>query len=98
LAHAQHTEVRRDTPLKKAIFAVDELTGLIVAVALVRPSRKLDDVSVESVLKKWDQKRFAAGVDRALIERGTEELGVGLEEHIGNVLRAMQGVSDRLEL
>ena len=67
LAHAEYVDVRRDTPLKKTIFAVDELTGLIVAVALVRPSRKLADVAVGSVLKKWDEKRFAAGVDRRVV-------------------------------
>ncbi len=98
LAHADHSGIERDTPLKKAIFAVDELTGLIVAVALVRPSRKLADVSVDSVLKKWDQKRFAAGVDRGLIERGARELGVPLEQHIEVVLKAMQEVADRLGL
>ncbi len=98
LAHAEHTGAERDTPMKKAIFAVDELTGLIVAVALVRPSKKLADVTVESVLKKWDEKRFAAGVDRKLIEQGAEELGVPLEDHIETVLTAMQGISDKLGL
>jgi len=98
LAHAEYTEVERDTPLKKAIFAVDELTGLIVAVALVRPSRKIEDVTVESVLKKWDDRRFAAGVDRRLIEQGAEELGVSLQEHVGIVLEAMKGIAERLGL
>lgn len=98
IAHAEHTGVERDTPLKKAIFAVDELTGLIVAVALVRPSKKLADVAVKSVLKKWKDKRFAAGVDRQLIERGAEELGVPLQEHIETVLHAMQGIADKLGL
>jgi putative nucleotidyltransferase with HDIG domain len=98
LAHAEYSGLERDTPLKKAIFAVDELTGLIVAVALVRPSRKLADVSVESVMKKWGDRRFAAGVDRKLIEQGAEELGVPLEQHVETVLGAMQGVADRLGL
>jgi putative nucleotidyltransferase with HDIG domain len=98
LAHAEHTGVERDTPMKKAIFAVDELTGLIVAVALVRPSKKLADVSVEAVLKKWGEKRFAAGVNRQLIEQGAEELGVPLDEHIATVLTAMQGCADKLSL
>ena len=98
LAHAEHLGLERDTPLKKAIFAVDELTGLIVAVALVRPSKKLADVTVESVLKKWDQKRFAAGVDRALIAQGADELGIPLQEHIQTVLGAMQGCADVLGL
>jgi putative nucleotidyltransferase with HDIG domain len=98
LAHAEHTGASRDTILKKCIFAVDELTGLIVAVALVRPSKKLADVSVESVLKKWKEKAFAAGVDREIIERGAEELGVELTEHIETVLKAMQGISEKLGL
>ena len=98
LAHAEHTGTTRDTILKKCIFAVDELTGLIVAVALVRPSKKLADVNVESVQKKWKEKAFAAGVDRGIIERGAEELGVGLAEHIETVLKAMQGISEKLGL
>jgi putative nucleotidyltransferase with HDIG domain len=98
MAHAEHTGVPRDTQMKKAIFAVDELTGLIVAVALVRPSKKLADVDVTAVLKKWPEKRFAAGVDRALVEQGAAELGVPLEDHIATVLEAMQGISDDLGL
>lgn len=98
LAHAEHTGAVRDTLLKKCIFAVDELTGLIVAVALVRPSKKLADVKVKSVKKKWKEKAFAAGVDRELIERGAEELGVELAEHIETVLAAMQGISEKLGL
>lgn len=98
MAHAEHTGAERNTPMKTAVFAVDELTGLIVAVALVRPSKKLADVTVESVLKKWDDKRFAAGVDRACIEQGALELGVSLEEHVGTVLEAMKAISDRLGL
>ena len=98
LAHADHTNVTRDTDLKKAIYAVDELTGLIVAVALTRPSKKIADVTVESVKKKWKEKAFAAGVDREMIERGAGELGVSLDEHIETVLKAMQGISDKLGL
>lgn len=98
LAHAEHTDVSRDTLLKKAIFAVDELTGLIVAVALVRPRKKIADVEVESVMKKWNEKSFASGVDREMVEQGADELGVALEEHVGVVLDAMQGISDRLGL
>ena len=98
LAHAEHTNVARDTDLKKAIYAVDELTGLIVAVALTRPSKKIADVAVESVMKKWKEKSFAAGVDRKMIETGAEELGVPLKEHVGTVLEAMQGISGKLGL
>ena len=98
LAHAEHTDTTRDTDLKKAIFAVDELTGLIVAVALTRPSKKIADVTAESVMKKWNQKAFAAGVDRKMIETGAEELGIPLKEHVETVLKAMQGISEKLGL
>jgi predicted hydrolase (HD superfamily) len=98
LAHAEHTGTPRDTDMKRTIYAVDELTGLIIAVALVRPSKKLADVTVDAVKKKWGEKAFAAGVDRGMIERGAEELGVTLDEHIQTVLEAMQGISDRLGL
>ena len=98
MAHAEHTHSERNSPMKTAVFAVDELTGLIVAVALVRPSKKLADVTVNAVLKKWDEKRFAAGVDRACIEEGALELGVSLEEHVGTVLQAMKAISDKLGL
>ena len=98
LAHADHTGVARDSDLKKAIYAVDELTGLVVAVALTRPSKKLADVTVEAVMKKWKEKSFAAGVDRGMIEQGAGELGVPLQEHIGVVVQAMQGIAGKLEL
>jgi len=98
LAHAEYTGLARDTKLKQCIFALDELTGLIVAVALVRPSKKLADVDTESVLKKWDTRSFAAGVERALIDRGAIELGVTRGDLIDTVLKAMQGVSDELGL
>ena len=98
LAHAEHTNVQRDTDLKKAIYAVDELTGLIVAVALTRPSKKLADVTVDSVMKKWKEKAFARGVDRKMIENGAEELDVPLREHVEVVLKSMQDISDGLGL
>jgi len=98
LAHADHTAVSRDTFLKRCIFAVDELTGLIVAVALVRPSKKLADVSIQSIMKKWKEKSFASGADRKIIEQGAEELGVTLTEHIETVLKAMQDISEDLGL
>lgn len=98
LAHAEHTGTIRDTELKKVIYAVDELTGLIIAVALTRPSKKLADVTVEAVMKKWKEKSFAAGVDRQMIEKGAAELGMPLQEHVSIVLGAMQGISDRLGL
>ncbi len=98
LAHAEHTKVKRDTNLKKAIFAIDELTGFIVAVALVRPSRKIFDVEVKSVIKKLKERSFAAGVNREIIRKSAEELGLSLEEHIEIVLNAMKGISEKLGL
>lgn len=98
LAHAEHTNTIMDTTLKKAIYAVDELTGLVIAVALTRPTKKLADVTVEAVMKKWKEKSFAAGVDRQMIEKGAAELGLPLHEHVAMVLAAMQGISDKLGL
>ena len=88
----------RTTLLDRTLFAVDELTGLIVAVALVRPSKSLHDVTVKSVRKKWRDGAFARGVNREDIEAGAAELGVELNEHIGVVLEAMQGIADQLGL
>jgi putative nucleotidyltransferase with HDIG domain len=98
MAHAEHTGVERDTRLKQAIYAVDELTGFIVATALVRPDKKLHSVKVKSVKKKLKDKSFAAAVDRDQIKRGANELGIGLDEHIAVVLEAMQSISDDLGL
>ena len=90
-AHAPDlTGIEFQNDMEKAIYAVDELTGLIIAVALVRPSKSIMDVKVRSVKKKWKDKGFAAGVDRGDIEEGAEMLGVPLSEHIGVVLEAMQ--------
>lgn len=97
-AHGFDFGVEAETLLAKTLRAVDELTGLIVAVALVRPSKKLVDVTVESVLKKWNDKSFAKGADRAEIERGADEIGVSLNEHIDTVLKAMQAISSDLGL
>ncbi len=98
-AHAPDlTGVRPETRLEQAIYAVDELTGLITAVALVRPSKSLHDVKVRSVKKKWKDTGFARGVQREDIEEGAELLGVPLNEHIGVVLEAMQGIADELGL
>lgn len=98
LAHADHTDIVRDTDMKKVIFAVDELTGLVVAVALTRPSKKLADVTVEAVMKKWKEKSFAAGVNRQEIEKGAQELGIPVAEHVNVVLTAMQGIGVKLGL
>ncbi len=99
LSHADYVpDVPRDTLLRKALFAVDELTGLIMAVALVRPSKSILDVYVSSVRKKWKDKAFAAGVNRQDIEEGAAALGVDLDTHIDIVLRALQGIAAELEL
>lgn len=98
LSHARYSGVTRDSLLEKTLFAVDELTGLIVAVALVRPSKSILDVEVKSVRKKWKDKSFAAGASREDIEQGATELGVELNEHIGVVLEAMKEIADELGL
>ncbi len=98
LSHADYVGLPRDTALRKALYAVDELTGLVAAVALVRPSKSILDVKVRSVRKKWKNKTFAAGVNRQDVEEGAEVLGVELSEHIGIVLQAMQGIAAELEL
>ena len=99
LAHAPDlTKTTPENNMEKAIFAVDELTGLIVATALVRPSKSLLDVKVRSVRKKWKDKRFAAGVKREDVEAGAAMLGVELSEHIGVVLQAMQGIAEEMGL
>jgi putative nucleotidyltransferase with HDIG domain len=98
LSHAEHTGVPRQSRMDYALFACDEITGLITAVALVRPSRSLLDMQVSSVRKKWKDGRFAANVRRDEIEQGAADLGVELWEHVGNVLRAMTGIAADLGL
>lgn len=98
LSHADHTGVPRNTPLRKALAACDELTGLITATALVRPSKSILDVEVSSVRKKWNVPTFAAGADREEMDRAIEDFGVEKWEHVGNVLEAMQGIAGDLGL
>lgn len=90
LGHASYTGVPRDTPMARALFAVDELCGFLVACALVRPSRSLQDLEVSSVKKKLKDKAFARGVSREDVVQGAAELGVPLDEHIGFVLGALR--------
>lgn len=98
-SHAPLTGVSRDSNMEKALFACDELTGLITTTALVRPSKKISDVEVKSIKKKWKDKGFAAGVNREEVEQGARELGVDLwEEHVPTVLKAMQEISGDLGL
>ena len=98
LSHAEHTGTPRESLLEKALFACDEITGLITAVALIRPSKSLDDLAVKSVKKKWKDKAFAAGANREEIAQGTEEFGIELWEHVGNVIEAMREIGTDLGL
>lgn len=98
LAHAPHTGVHPETPMEKALFAVDELAGFIVAVALVMPSRKLAEVTVDSVVRKLGQRNFAAKVNRDEIRQGAAVLGVPIEEHVATVLEGLQGSAEELGL
>ena len=98
VSHYSLSGVPRDTPLKQAIFAVDELAGFIIAVALVRPSKQLADVEVKSVRKKMKEKGFAAAVSREDLEQGAQEMGVSLDEHIATVLQGMRQVAGALGL
>ncbi len=98
LAHADYSGVPRETRMEKALYAADELAGFVIAVALVKPSRSLDDVDAASVQKKMRDKAFARGVRREDIVRGAEELGVPLEEHITFVIQALRSVAPELGL
>ena len=98
LGHATYSGVPRDTPLAKALFAVDELCGFLVACALVRPSKSFADLEVSSVKKKLKDKAFARGVNRDEVREGAEELGVPLDEHIAFVIRALAPVEGALGL
>jgi predicted hydrolase (HD superfamily) len=96
--HAPYLGIPRETRLDQALFAVDELCGLIMAVAYTRPGRTLAEVDVASVQKKMKQSGFARGVNRDDIVTGAGELGVPMDEHIGVCLKAMQGISGELGL
>jgi len=99
LSHANHTGVKRTELIDKALFACDEITGLIIATTLVRPDKKLTGVKVSSIKKKFKQPSFAAGVNRTEVAEGAQELGVDLwEKHVPLVLGAMQEIADELGL
>ena len=98
LSHGEGTGVPRDTLRRKALYACDEITGLVTAVALVRPSRSLFDLEPSSVKKKWKDKAFAAGTDRAEMAKAAEDFGVELWEHTGNVITAMRRIAPELGL
>lgn len=92
------TDVEPQSELEKFLYAVDELTGLVAATALVRPSRSVMDMTAKSVKKKWKDKSFAAGVNRDVIEKGAAMLGVELGELIGDVIMGMRDVADQIGL
>lgn len=98
LSHADHTGIPRTTSMERALYACDEVTGLITAVALVRPSRSLHDLSARSVRKKWADARFAAAIDRGQIERAAADLGVELWTHVDRVIAAMRTIAPELGL
>lgn len=99
-SHATYTGVSRESLMEKALYAVDELTGLITAVALVRPTKDIRDITkIKSIKKKWKDKSFAAAVSREEIAEGAEALGVDLwTEHVPLVLEAMKGIAEELGL
>ena len=92
------TEIKPVSLLEKTIYAVDELTGLVATSALVRPSKSVMDMESRSVKKKWNDKRFAAGVNRSVIEKGAEMLGIGLDELITDCIMGMRRVAEEIGL
>jgi len=96
LSHADKPEYPRESRLEKALFAVDELTGFIVAVALVRPSGSLDDLKAKSVRKKMKDKQFAAAVNRRQLLQSAEDLGEDFSEHVDFVIQAMRTIQEKL--
>ena len=98
LSHADYTNVSRETPLEKTLYAVDELSSFVIAVALVRPTKSIHDVDVAAVKKKMKDKAFARAVNRDDILRGTAELGMPLDDVIAGVINALKSDADRLGL
>ena len=92
------TDVKPETEMEMVLYAIDELTGLVVTSALVRPSKSVMDMKAKSVKKKWKQKQFAAGVDRSIIEKGAEMLGVELSELITDTIMGMRDVAEEIGL
>ena len=98
LSHADYSGVSRETPMEKTLYAVDELSGFVVAVALVRPTKSIHDVDVRSVKKKMKDKAFARAVNRDDIIRGADELGMPLDDVIAQVIAALKSDAERLGL
>ncbi|HRB14102.1 MAG TPA: FAD-dependent monooxygenase, partial [Vicinamibacteria bacterium] len=97
-SHADYMKIPRDTPLKKAIYACDELVGFIGACVKVRPSKSIHDLPVESVVKKFKDKAFARSVDRAYIYGGAEAVARPIEEHVGFIIEALKPVAEDIGL
>jgi len=100
ISHAwgTYSDVEPQTELEKVLYAIDELTGLVAASALVRPTKSVLDMKANSVKKKWKDKRFAAGVDRSIIEKGAEMLGMELTELIDDTIMGMREVAEEVGL
>jgi predicted hydrolase (HD superfamily) len=92
------TDVEPKSDMEKTLYAVDELTGLVAATAMVRPSRSVLDMNVKSVKKKWKEKSFAAGVNRQIIEKGAAMLGMEVDELINDAIMGMREVADQIGL
>lgn len=97
-AYGMFTDIPPEHHMEKWLYACDELTGLITATALMRPSKSILDMKAKSVKKKWKDKRFAGGVDRSVIESGAEMLGVELDEVIEDTIMGMREVADEIGL
>ncbi len=95
-SHADYTSIPRDNLMKKTLYAVDELSGFLIACALIKPSKKLKDVDVSSVKKRMKDKAFARAVDREAIKKGAEELNIPLEEHIDFCIKALLPFAEEL--
>jgi predicted hydrolase (HD superfamily) len=98
LSHAEYSGVPRESPLEKTLWACDEMAGFITAASLVRPSKSILDLEPASVLKRMKDKAFARGVKRDDLRKGAEEMGLALDEHIGNVISFMREKADALGL
>ena len=98
LTHGEHTGIPRESLMEHTLFAVDELSGFVRAVGLVRPTKSLDDVTPRSVRRKMKDKAFAKDVNRGDIQKGADELGVDLDEHIAFVVESMKPVAARIGL
>lgn len=97
-SHGNHLGIPRDTLLAKTLFAVDELTGFVIACALVRPDKNIETLTAKSVRKKWKDKAFARGVNRDDMAQGAAELGLDLDEHIAFVIEALKPIASQLGL